>query len=84
MNEIKPMNDNLLIEIEDEVEIKGVFYGEDKIKPKTAKILAFSDKCENKNFEIGKKIYLRKYEMIPNGDSDKQFFISEKAVLGML
>lgn len=82
MNEIKPMNDNILVEIEDE-KTDGVFYGEDRTKPKTATILAFSNKCENKNFEIGKKVYLRKYEMIPNGDLDKQFFVSEKAVIGM-
>ena len=82
MNEIKPMNDNLLVEIEDK-KTDGVFYGEDRNKPKTATILAFSDKCENKNFEVGKKVFIKKYEMIPNGDSDKQFFVSEKAVIGM-
>ena len=83
MNEIKPMNDNLLIKIEDEVETKGVFYGEDKNKPKTATILAFSDKCENKNFEVGKKVYLRNFETIPNGDSTDEVFVSEKAVIAM-
>lgn len=84
MDGIKPMNDNLLIEIEDEQknETEKVFYGENKAKPKTATILAFSDKCENK-FEVGKKVYIKKYEMIPLDDSDKIFFVSEKAIIGM-
>ena len=80
--EIKPMNEYLLVKVEDEKE-DGVYLGEDNTKPKTAEILAFSDKCENKNLEVGKKVYLRKYEMIPNNDTTDEFFISEKAVIGM-
>lgn len=81
MNEIKPMNDFLLVRI---IEEKGnVYLGENNDKPKTAEILAFSDKCENKNFEVGKKVNLRKYEMITNGDTTDEFFVSEKAVIAM-
>jgi co-chaperonin GroES (HSP10) len=80
--EIKPMNEYLLVKIEDEKK-GGVYLGEDNAKPKIAEILAFSDKCENKNLEVGKKVYLRKYEMIPNNDTADEFFVSEKAVIGM-
>ena len=80
--EIKPMNEYLLVKVEDE-EKGGVYLGEDNSKPKIVKILAFSDKCENKNLEVGKKVYRRKYEMIPNGDATDEFFVSEKAVIGM-
>lgn len=76
-----PMNENILVEIIDEKEVKGVFLGENKTKPKTAKILAFSANCQNKNLEIGKSVYLSKWEMIPNGDSETEFFVSEKAVI---
>ena len=77
-----PMNDLLLVrKIEENKE--GLYFGENQNKPEIAEILAFSDKCENKNFEIGKKVYLRKYEHIPNGDSDIEFFVSEKAVVAM-
>ena len=82
MTEIKPMKDLLLVKIEDEKK-SGVYLGEDKSKPKTAEILAFSDKCENKNFEVGKKVYLRNFETIPNGDSTDEVFVSEKAVIAM-
>ena len=82
MTQIKPMNDFLLVKLEDKKE-DGVYLGEDKSKPKIAEILAFSDKCENENFEVGKKVYLRKFEMIPYDDSNTDFFISEKAVIGM-
>lgn len=82
MTNIKPMNDFVLIKIEEEK--KGnVFLGEDKNKPKTVEILAFSDKCENKNLEVGKKSYIRNYEMIPNGDSTNEFFVSEKAIIAI-
>ena len=80
--EIKPMNEYLLVKVEDEKK-GGIYLGEDNTKPKTAEILAFSDKCENKNLEVGKKVYLRKYEMIPNNDITDEFFVSEKAVIGM-
>lgn len=82
MNEIKPMNDFLLVRMVEE-EKGNVYLGENNDKPKTAEILAFSDKCENKNFEIGKKVNLRKYEMIANGDTTNEFFVSEKAVIAM-
>lgn len=79
---MKPMNDLLLVRvIEDKNE--GLYFGENQNKPKTAEILAFSDKCENKNLEVGKKIYLRKYEMIANGNSTEEFFVSEKAIICM-
>lgn len=81
MTEIKPMNDFLLVKVEDKKD--GLFFGDDKSKPKTAEILAFSDKCENKNFEVGKKCYLRNFEMIPNNDTTDEFFVSEKAVIAM-
>lgn len=82
MNEVKPMNDLVLIKFEKEKK-DGVFLGEDKNKPKIAEILAFSDKCENKNLEVGKKAYIRNYETIPNGDSNEEFFISEKAIIAI-
>ena len=81
MNGIKPMNELLLVRVEDKKD--SVYLGEDANKPKTAEILAISDKCENKNLEVGKKVYLRKYEMIPNGDFADEFFVSEKAVIAM-
>lgn len=81
MTNIKPMNDLVLIKIEEKK--GGVFLGEDKSKPKTAKILAFSDKCENKNLEVGKSAYVRNYEMIPNGNPTDEFFISEKAIIAI-
>ena len=83
MIEIKPMNDNLLVKTEDKKKEGSVFLGEDKSKPKVATILAFSEKCENKNFKEGKNVYLKNYEMIPNGDSIDEFFVSEKAVIAM-
>lgn len=83
MTNIKPINDFILIKIEEEK--KGnVFLGEDKNKPKIVEILAFSDKCENKNLEVGKKSYIRNnYEMIPNGNSTYEFFVSEKAIIAI-
>ncbi len=78
---MKPMNDLLLVR-KIEKDAKGLYFG-DENKPEIVEILAFSDNCENKNFEVGKKIYIRKYEHIPNGDSDNEFFISEKAVISM-
>ena len=82
MNEIKPMNEFLLVKVIEEEKGK-VYLGENNDKPKTAEILAFSDKCENKNLEVGKKVYLRKCEMIPYEDTIDEFFVSEKAVIGM-
>ena len=77
-----PMNDLLLVrKIEENKE--GLYWGENQNKPEIAEILAFSDKCENKNFEIGKKVYLRKYEHIPNGDSDIEIKKKKKAVISM-
>ena len=83
MEEIKPMNEYLLVRLEDKKKTEGIYYGEDKNKPKVAKILAFSDKCENK-FIIGKKVMINKYEMIPNGDSNTDFFVNEKAIIAMM
>ena len=81
MENIKPMNDMLLIRIIDEDNEDKLYFGEDKSKPKNAEVLAISEKCENKNFEVGKKVYIRKFEMIPYKDSDTEFFVSEKAVI---
>ena len=84
MTDIKPMNDLVLIKIEEKEEKKGnVFLGEDNTKPKIAEILAFSEKCENENLEIGKKAYVRKCEMIPHEDSKEEYFISEKAIVAI-
>ncbi len=83
MNEIIPMNDYLLVEIE-EKKNEGVYFGETKDKPREGTILAFSKECKNKNFEKGKKVVINRYEMIPNGDEGSQFFVSEKAIIAML
>ena len=39
---------------------------------------------KNKNFEKGKTVVINKYEMIPNGDSEDEFFVSEKAIVAMI
>lgn len=83
MNGIKPMNDYVLVRILDEDKTNGIYFGEDKNKAKRGEILAFSDECNNKNFEVGKTVIINKYEMIPNDDSDYEFFVSEKAIVAM-
>ena len=82
MNEIIPMNEYVLVKLEDN-ETKGVYFGDDKDKPKIGKILAFSKECKNKNFEVGKKVSINRYEMIPNGETKGEFFVSEKAIIAM-
>ena len=82
MNEIIPMNEYLLIKVEDK-ETKGVYFGENKDKPKEGTILAFSVECKNKNFEVGKKVIINRYEMIPYGNTEDEFFVSEKAIIAM-
>ena len=82
MNEIIPMNEYVLVKLENN-ETKGVFFGDDKDKPKIGEILAFSKECKNKNFEVGKKVSINRYEMIPNGNSEDEFFVSEKAIIAM-
>ncbi len=82
MNEIIPMNEYVLVKLEDNKE-KGVYFGENKDKPKIGEILAFSKECKNKNFEVGKKVSINRYEMISNGDSEDEFFVSEKAIIAM-
>ena len=64
-------------------ETKGVYFGDDKDKPKIGKILAFSKECKNKNFEVGKKVSINRYEMIPNSETKDEFFVSEKAIIAM-
>ena len=82
MNEIIPMNEYVLVKLEND-ETKGVYFGDDKDKPKIGKILAFSKECKNKNFEVGKKVSINRYEMIPNGETKDEFFVSEKAIIAM-
>ena len=82
MNEIMPMNEYVLVKLEDN-ETKGVYFGDDKDKPKIGEILAFSKECKNKNFEVGKKVSINRYEMIPNGETKDEFFVSEKAIIAM-
>ena len=82
MNEIIPMNEYVLVKLENN-KAKGVYFGDDKDKPKIGEILAFSKECKNKNFEVGKKVSINRYEMIPNGDSEDEFFVSEKAIIAM-
>lgn len=83
MNEIVPMNEYVLVKLAKKEEIKPVYFGDDKDKPKIGEILAFSKECKNKNFEVGKKVSINRYEMIPNGDSEDEFFVSEKAIIAM-
>ena len=83
MNEIIPMNEYVLVKLEKKEEVKTVYFGEDKDKPKIGEILAFSKECKNKNFAIGKKVSINRYEMIPNGNSEDEFFVSEKAIIAM-
>ena len=52
-------------------------------KPKEGTILAFSVECKNKNFEVGKKVIINRYEMIPYSDTEDEFFVSEKAIVAM-
>ena len=82
MNEIIPMNEYVLVKLEND-ETKGVYFGDDKDKPKIGEILAFSKECKNKNFEVGKKVSINRYEMIPNGETKDEFFVSEKAIIAM-
>ena len=82
MNEIIPMNEYVLVKLENN-ETKGVYFGDDKDKPKIGEILAFSKECKNKNFEVGKKVVINRYEMIPNGETKDEFFVSEKAIIAM-
>ena len=82
MNEIIPMNEYVLVKLENN-ETKGVYFGDDKDKPKIGEILAFSKECKNKNFEVGKKVSINRYEMIPNGETKDEFFVSEKAIVSM-
>lgn len=82
MNEIIPMNEYVLVKLEDN-KTKGVYFGDDKDKPKIGEILAFSKECKNKNFEVGKKVSINRYEMIPNGETKDEFFVSEKAIIAM-
>lgn len=82
MSEIVPMNEYVLVKVEDK-KTEGVYFGENKDKPKEGTILAFSAECKNKNFEVGKKVSINRYEMIPNGDSEDEFFVSEKAIIAM-
>ena len=82
MNEIVPMNEYVLVELE-EKKNEGIYLGDDKNKPKEGKILAFSKECKNKNFEVGKTVVINRYEMIQNGDEVNQFFVSEKAIVAM-
>lgn len=82
MNEIIPMNEYVLVKLENN-ETKGVYFGDDKDKPKIGEILAFSKECKNKNFEVGKKVSINRYEMIPNGETKDEFFVSEKAIIAM-
>lgn len=82
MSEIIPMNEYVLVKVEDK-KTEGVYFGENKDKPKEGTILAFSKECKNKNFEVGKKVSINRYEMIPNGDSEDEFFVSEKAIVSM-
>ena len=82
MNEVVPMNEYVLVKIEDK-KTEGVYFGENKDKPKEGTILAFSVECKNKNFEVGKKVIINRYEMIPYGDTEDECFVSEKAIVAM-
>ena len=82
MSEIVPMNEYVLVIVEDE-KTEGVYFGENKDKPKEGTILAFSVECKNKNFEVGKKVIINRYEMIPYSDTEDEFFVSEKAIVAM-
>lgn len=82
MDKVVPMNEYVLVKIEDK-KTKGVYFGENKDKPKEGTILAFSVECKNKNFEVGKKVIINRYEMIPHGDTEDEFFVSEKAIIAM-
>lgn len=82
MSEIVPMNDYLLVKIE-EKKVEGIYFGENRDKPKIGEIITFSKECKNKNFEVGKKVIINRYEMIPYGDTEDEFFVSEKAIIAM-
>ena len=86
MSEVVPMNEYVLVKVGTEEKAEGkkeIYFGENKDKPKEGIILAFSKECKNKNFEVGKKVKITRYEMIPNGDSEDEFFVSEKAIIAM-
>ena len=83
MDKVVPMNEYVLVKVENK-ETKGVYFGENKDKPKEGTILAFSAECKNKNFEVGKKVLINRYEMIPHGDTEDEFFVSEKAIVAMV
>ena len=82
MSELKPMSEYVLVK-KKKKKTEGVYFGENKDKPKEGTILAFSAECKNKNFEVGKKVIINRYEMIPHGDTEDEFFVSEKAIVAM-
>ena len=82
MNKVVPMNEYVLVKVEDK-KTEGVYFGENKHKPKEGTILAFSAECTHKNFEVGKKAIINRYEMIPHGDTEDEFFVSEKVIVAM-
>lgn len=82
MDKVVPMNEYVLVKVEDK-KTEGIYFGENKDKPKEGIILAFSAECKNKNFEVGKKVIINRYEMIPYGDTEDEFFVSEKAIVAM-
>lgn len=82
MDKVVPMNEYVLVKVEDK-KTEGVYFGENRDKPKEGTILAFSTECKNKNFEVGKKVIINRYEMIPYGDTEDEFFVSEKAIVAM-
>ena len=82
MSEIVPMNEYVLVKVEDK-KTEGVYFGETKDKPTEGTILDFFAECKNKNCEVGKKVIINRYEMIPHGDTEDEFFVSEKAIVAM-
>ena len=84
MNEVVPMNDYLLVKLIEEEKTEGVYFGENKDKPKKGIILAFSKECKNKNFEIEKEVVINRYEMIPYDENEDKYFVSERAIVAML
>ena len=78
-----PRLNKVYTQLDEEEKTKGVYFGEDKNKLKKGTILAFSKECKNKNFEVGKKVAINRYETISYGDTDDEFFVSEKAIVAM-
>lgn len=85
MSEIIPINDYVLLELEDEQKTNGLIYTTEKSKTLKGKIISFSKLCKNENFVKDKEVMIfSNYEKIPYDEEHRLYFVSEKAIISML